>query len=109
MFVVTNQGEMKMEKYFEINKSNQNIRCKLYYSKQHPIEKVVLFGHGFAGHKDNGAAQKFADRVLSKYKGIAVLIFSLFIKGQKSLLSKLFLNNVPFLKHCIKVRFKNGN
>lgn len=66
-----------MEKYFEINKSNQNIRCKLYYSKQHPIEKVVLFGHGFAGHKDNGAAQKFADRVLSKYKGIAVLIFNL--------------------------------
>ena len=66
-----------MEKYFEINKSHQNIRCKLYYDKQHPIEKVVLFGHGFAGHKDNGAAQKFAKRVLSKYKGVAVLIFNL--------------------------------
>ena len=66
-----------MEKYFDINKNNQNIRCKLYYDKRHPIEKVVLFGHGFAGHKDNGAAQKFADRVLSKYKGIAVLIFNL--------------------------------
>lgn len=66
-----------MEKYFEINKNNQNIRCKLYYDKQHPIEKVVLFGHGFAGHKDNGAAQKFADRVLTKYKGIAVLIYNL--------------------------------
>ncbi|MDY3251202.1 MAG: alpha/beta hydrolase [Candidatus Choladocola sp.] len=36
-----------------------------------------MFGHGFAGHKDNGAAQKFADRVLTKYKGIAVLIFNL--------------------------------
>lgn len=66
-----------MEKYFEINRSNQNIRCKLYYDRMHTIEKVVLFGHGFAGHKDNGAAQKFADRVLSKYKGIAVLIFNL--------------------------------
>ena len=66
-----------MEKYFEINKNNQNIRCKLYYDTRHPIEKVVLFGHGFAGHKDNGAAHKFADRVLSKYKGIAVLIFNL--------------------------------
>lgn len=66
-----------MEKYFEINKNNQNIRCKLYYDKRHSIEKVVLYGHGFAGHKDNGAAQKFADRVLSKYKGVAVLIFNL--------------------------------
>ena len=66
-----------MEKYFEIKKNSQNIRCKLYYDKQHPIEKVVLFGHGFAGHKDNGAAQKFADRVLTKYKGIAVLIYNL--------------------------------
>ena len=66
-----------MEKYFDINKNNHNIRCKLYYDNRHPVEKVVLFGHGFAGHKDNGAAQKFADRVLSKYKGIAVLIFNL--------------------------------
>ena len=66
-----------MEKYFEINKNNQNIRCKLYFDKKYPIEKVVLFGHGFAGHKDNGAAQKFADRLLTKYKGIAVLIFNL--------------------------------
>ncbi len=66
-----------MTKYFEINKNKQNIRCKLYFDKQYPIEKVVLFGHGFAGHKDNGAAQKFADRILTKYKGIAVLIFNL--------------------------------
>ena len=66
-----------MEKYFEINKNGQNIWCKLYYSKGVPIQKMILFGHGFAGHKDNGAAQKFADRVLTKYKGIAVLIYNL--------------------------------
>lgn len=66
-----------MEKYFEINQNDQNIRCKLYYDKSRPIEKVVLFGHGFAGHKDNSAAQKFAERVLTKYKGIAILIFDL--------------------------------
>ena len=58
-----------MEKYFEINKNNQNIRCKLYYDTRHPIEKVVLFGHGFAGHKDNGAAHKFADIVKEKTNG----------------------------------------
>lgn len=66
-----------MEKYFEINKDGQNIRCKLYYCQGVTIEKVVLFGHGFAGHKDNGSAQKFADRVLTKYKGIAVLVYNL--------------------------------
>lgn len=66
-----------MEKYFEINKSGQNIRCKLYYGKSAGIEKAVLFVHGFTGHKDNGAAQKFADRVLPKYKGIAVMTFNL--------------------------------
>lgn len=66
-----------MEKYFEINKSGQDIHCKLYFSSGSPIEKVVLFGHGFAGHKDNGAAHKFADRVLSEFKVTAVLIYDL--------------------------------
>lgn len=36
-----------------------------------------MFVHGFAGHKDNGAAEKFAERILSKFKGIAVLTFNL--------------------------------
>ena len=66
-----------MKKYFEINRDGQNIRCKLYYNPNEDIERIVLYGHGFAGHKDNGAAQKFADRVLTKYKGIAVLIFNM--------------------------------
>lgn len=66
-----------MEKYFEINKQGQNIRCKLYFDKASDIKKVILYGHGFAGHKDNGAAEKFAGRVLSKYKGIAVMTFNL--------------------------------
>ena len=66
-----------MEKFFEINSNRQNIRCKLYFNKKADIEKVVLFGHGFAGHKDNSAAQKFADRILTKNKGIAVLVFNL--------------------------------
>lgn len=66
-----------MDKHFEINKNHLNIKCKLYFDQRYSIEQVVLFGHGFAGHKDNGSAQKFADRVLSKYKGVAVLVFNL--------------------------------
>lgn len=65
-----------MERNFEINEKGHNIRCKLYYNKLLEIKKVVIFCHGFAGHKDNSAAEKFAERVLSKYKGIAVIVFN---------------------------------
>ena len=66
-----------MEKLFDINTSGQSIRCKLYYDKIREIKKVILYGHGFAGHRNTAAAQKFAERILSKYKGIAVLLFDL--------------------------------
>ena len=65
-----------MERNFEINEKGHNIRCKIYYNKLPDIKKVVIFCHGFAGHKDNSAAAKFAERVLSKYKGIAVIVFN---------------------------------
>lgn len=64
-----------MERYFEVNENGHNIRCKLYYSDLRAIRKIVVFGHGFGGHKDNGAAEKFAERMLSKYKGIAMVTF----------------------------------
>lgn len=64
-----------MERYFEINEIGHNIRCKLYCSNPAAIQKVILYCHGFAGHKDTRAAAKFADRVLTKYKKIAVLAF----------------------------------
>ena len=66
-----------MEKYFDINQPGQSIRCKIYADKIREIQKIILYGHGFAGHRDNSAAQKFAERILSKYKGIAVLLFDL--------------------------------
>ena len=65
-----------MERNFEINEAGYNIRCKIYCSDMKNIKKVVLFGHGFAGHKDNRAAFKFADRVMTKYKGIAVITYN---------------------------------
>lgn len=65
-----------MNTFFESNRSNQNICCKLYAESNAEIEKVVIFCHGFAGHKDNGAAQTFADKVLSAYPGVDVLPFN---------------------------------
>lgn len=65
-----------MSQYLEINQDGHNIRCKLYVNKIPDIKRVIIVGHGFAGHKDNGATQKFAERVLSKYKDTAVFIFN---------------------------------
>lgn len=65
-----------MKRYFEINGDGHNIRCKLYFSDPHQIRKIVVSCHGFGGHKDNTAAEKFAERMLSKYKGTALVTFN---------------------------------
>lgn len=65
-----------MERYFEINEEGHNIRCKLYCSDLREIRKIVIFGHGFGGHKDNGAAETFAKKMLAKYKGTAMITFN---------------------------------
>ena len=65
-----------MEKYFDINESGYSIRCKLYCSDVHSIKKAVIFGHGFGGHKDNKAAEKFASKLISKHKDFGVITFN---------------------------------
>ena len=62
-----------MHRYFEINKNCQNIRCKTYFTDKNSAEKVIVFCTGFGGHKDN--AEKFAERLLSKNKNAAMVIF----------------------------------
>ena len=65
-----------MKKYFDINEPGFNIRCKLIYEDNvRNIRKVVLYCHGFTGHKDTLSAERFASYLLSKYKGYAVLVF----------------------------------
>ena len=64
-----------MNRYFEINENGHNIRCKLYYRDLKDIRRIVLFCHGFGGHKDNGAAEKFSTRLITKYKGCAMVTF----------------------------------
>ena len=65
-----------MERYFEINELGHNIRCKLYCRDIHTIRQVVVFCHGFGGHKDNSAAAKFAERLTSKHKYAALVTFN---------------------------------
>ena len=65
-----------IEKYFEINAPGDNIRCKAYSSDKRTAEKAVICCTGFAGHKDNLATRRFAEKLLSKHKEAMVLVFN---------------------------------
>ena len=71
-----------MEKYFSINEDGCSIRCKIYRASAANPRQVVLYGHGFGGHKDNRAAAKFAERFLSKRRDGAVVTFDLPCHGE---------------------------
>ena len=64
-----------MFRYFEINAEGRNIRCKIYFTEKGAADKAVIFCTGFAGHKDNNACAKFAEKVLSKHKDVCVAVF----------------------------------
>ena len=59
---------MKSQNYI-VSRNGYNVSCKLYYEDRKAIGGVVLFGHGFGGHKDTKAAEKFAQRALDKCRG----------------------------------------
>ena len=56
------------EQAYTVSRNGCNVSCKLYYEDKKAIRGVVLFGHGFGGHKDNRAAERFAQRALDKLK-----------------------------------------
>ena len=64
-----------MDKVFHINQNGCSVCCRLYAPDHQAVARVVVYGHGFGGHKGNRAAQRFAEYVLSKQKGAAVLCF----------------------------------
>ena len=65
-----------MKEYFELHRAGCNIRGKLYCTDREDIRTVILFGHGFGGHKDNQAAEKFAKRVQSQNEHTALITFN---------------------------------
>ena len=59
-----------MEKYIDINEKGFSIRCKLFYQKDfRNIPSLVICTHGFGGNKENHSAAKFAQQLITKYKG----------------------------------------
>ncbi len=65
---------MKEQKY-TVSKNGYNVSCKLCFEDRKAIPGVVLYGHGFGGHKDNRAAERFAQRALDKLK-LATVTFN---------------------------------
>ena len=63
------------EKFFNINANGCSVRSKIYLEDKKSVSKVVLYGHGFGGHKDNKAAKRFAEFVLKKHRDVAVITF----------------------------------
>lgn len=51
-----------MERYFQLKDNGLCVNCKLY-TASNSIKRVILFGHGFTGNKDNRTAQMLFDRV----------------------------------------------
>ena len=62
--------------YFNINDAGLNIRAKLCSEGAGDVKTLVVCGHGFGGHKDNRAAERFAKHVIDKNRGVAVLTFN---------------------------------
>ena len=60
-------------KYTYINENGCSIHCKIYYNDLHAVKRVVICLHGFTGHMDNKAVERFADCVLKRNKDVAVL------------------------------------
>jgi len=87
------------EKEFSINQNGCSIRCKLYDAAGTP-ERVVLYAHGFGGHKNNRAAARFAEYVTAKQKGVAVLCFDWPCHGEDAR-KKLLLDDCEMYIRCL--------
>lgn len=64
-----------MVKYLDINNPGYSIKCKIICDNFRETQHVIVFAHGYGGHKDTKAAEHFADAMLSKMKKTALLIF----------------------------------
>jgi len=64
-----------MEKLYPINREGCSLHCKLYTDDPAP-KRIVVYGHGFGGHRDNKAGERFARHILEKNKGVGLLAFN---------------------------------
>ena len=95
-----------MHKYFDINESGYSVRCKLYCNNVNAVKRAVIFGHGFGGHKDNKAAERFASKIISKHKDIGVITFNWPCHGDDALGNLILSECDTYLKLVIEYAAK---
>lgn len=89
-----------MDKHFNLNQNGCSIRCRLYARDDQPTKHLVLYGHGFGGHKDTRAAARFAEYYISKQKDAAVLCFDWPCHGDDAR-KKLVLADCDLYLRCV--------
>lgn len=96
-------------KYTHINKNGCSIHCKIYYNDIHSVKQAVICLHGFTGHMDNKAVERFAEFVLKKNKDVAVIIYNAPCHGD-DVKKKLTLADcdayITLVTEYVKTRFK---
>lgn len=91
-----------MYSYSSINKNGVSIRCKLYCNDIDKIDSIVVFGHGFAGHKDNMAAEKLANSLQQYFDNTSLIIFNWPCHGDDSLNRLMLSDCMEYLYHVIE-------
>lgn len=79
-------------KYININESGCSIHCKIYFTDLRGVKRVVICLHGFSGHMDTKAVERFAEHVMKKHKDTAVLVYNAPCHGN-DVKKKLFLDD----------------
>lgn len=64
-----------MKKTFTINEAPYSVHALLYADGAAPYQSVVVCCHGFGGHKEGGAMQRFAEYMLSRHHDLTVVCF----------------------------------
>lgn len=72
------------DRAFSINENGRSIRCRIYAGSAQTA-RVVIYGHGLAGHKENRAAHRFAEKFISKHSDAAVIVFDWPCHGEDAL------------------------
>ena len=69
-------------KYLDFNQDGCSVRCKLYAANPRSLRGLVVYCHGFAGHKETKAAQRMARALMAKKKDWGLLVFDWPCHGQ---------------------------
>lgn len=70
------------ERSFQINREGFHICCGIFCRDIRDIDTLVIFCHGFAGHRSSAAALRLAQRLTDKHRRAALLTFDLPCHGE---------------------------